>query len=626
MLNQLLLLSFWAEVMKLNQVLNHTNQVERSKFVNCIDKLCQDSKDDPELAKRLDMIDGQLKSASGNEITQLFTLIKKLFRKHIQEQIAIGGPQVSLLINILSRDGNCIATVPWIETLYSKEYKIIDELSSQLINAIDENESVDFERLSRLKIYRDCMSTAFKNDLKSNRTAKISEDERSILNTLADRLGLSREEIHAIEHAIDPIPELGIDEALEYLRENGIILINRRRAEIMIADEIVETLHDVFGKELHDKYTLRILRALSDSELSNILKNHGHKFRGVDRQEKIALIVHSGLSIRTVLAIDIHADDATQNQRKDCIKQLIEDMDLNIQRIGTRLQDRIDVLINYLRNTEEDEFNILSVSGYKELLDGLSKATPNVIERIRADFEVENKETLDPERLKALSITPLDILYLYSNDEVKTIRNDMALPKRGNPRTQIIESFASANDKLIENYHLLARRDLQGLFAAGIEIKEADIGLKFEEATRSILEQLGMNVDEDLRKDINTAKDKADIIVSLENDDVIIGEAKSFKNGQFAKYSSTSRQVKSYVKRCENNGHRVAQVLIVAPEFSADFIDAADMDTEINISLLEAHGLQKILSAFKQRRNPNFSPKLLTKGGLLKADLISKSI
>ncbi|MFA0464821.1 hypothetical protein AB4458_27130, partial [Vibrio sp. 10N.261.45.F1] len=87
-----------------------------------------------------------------------------------------------------------------------------------------------------------------------------------------------------------------------------------------------------------------------------------------------------------------------------------------------------------------------------------------------------------------------------------------------------------------------------------------------------------------------------------------------------------SRQVKAYVKRCEANGHRVAQVLIVAPAFSDDFVDAADMDTEINISLLEAEGLQKILAAFKQRRNPNFSPKLLTKGGLLKADLISKSI
>ncbi|XAW90467.1 hypothetical protein ABDK09_13780 [Vibrio sp. CDRSL-10 TSBA] len=176
------------------------------------------------------------------------------------------------------------------------------------------------------------------------------------------------------------------------------------------------------------------------------------------------------------------------------------------------------------------------------------------------------------------------------------------------------------------NYHLLASRDLQGLHDAGIDIKEADIGIKFEEITRSILEQLGMNVDEDLRKDINTAKDKTDIIVSLENDDVIIGEAKSFKNGEFAKYATTSRQVKSYVKRCEASGHRVAQVLIVAPAFSADFIDAADMDTEINISLLEANGLQKILAAYKQRRTPNFSPKLLTKGGLLKADLISKSI
>ncbi|MCG9649309.1 hypothetical protein L1D24_12105 [Vibrio brasiliensis] len=612
--------------MKLNQVLNHTNQVERSKFINCIDKLCQDNKSDPQLAKQLDKIDGQLKAASGNEINQLFSLVKEHFKKHIVEQVAIGGPQASLLINILARDGNCIATIPWIESLYAKEYSEINTLASSLVEEMKANESSDYDRLTRLDIYRDCMYTAFNNDLKSNRTAKISEDERGVLNVLSQRLGLSREEVNAIEHSVDPIPELGIEGALEYLRENGIILINRRRSEIMVADEVVEILHEVLGKEIHDKFVLRILRSLSDAELSNILKNHGYKTRGIERQDKISTIAHSGLSIRNILMSDIHSEDATQNQRKERIKLLIEDMDLDITRIGTRLQDRIDVLIEYLKTSEEDEFNALSVSGYKELLESLALTTPNVEERIRADFEIENKETLDPERLKALSITPLDILYLYSNDEIKTIRNDMGLARRGNPRSQIIDSFASANDKLIENYHLLACRDLQGLQAAGIDIKESDIGVKFEEATRSILEQLGMNVDEDLRKDINTAKDKADIIVSLENDDVIVGEAKSFKNGQFAKYSTTSRQVKAYVKRCETNGHRVAQVLIVAPEFSEDFIDAADMDTEINISLLEAAGLQKILAAYKQRRNPNFSPKLLTKGGLLKADLISKSI
>ncbi|MEZ8020728.1 hypothetical protein AB4176_12775 [Vibrio splendidus] len=86
------------------------------------------------------------------------------------------------------------------------------------------------------------------------------------------------------------------------------------------------------------------------------------------------------------------------------------------------------------------------------------------------------------------------------------------------------------NDRLIENYHLLACHDLQGLQSAGVDIEEADFGVKLEEAIRSILEQLGMTVDEDLRKDINTVKDKANIIISLENDDVIVGETKSLKN------------------------------------------------------------------------------------------------
>ncbi|WP_232312722.1 hypothetical protein [Enterovibrio coralii] len=542
------------------------------------------------------------------------------------EQIAVGGPQVSLLINILTRDGNCIATTHWIEQLYSKEYQAIDALSMLIEDDINNIESTSFCRHSRLKVYRNCVRTAFNNDLKINRTAKISEDERGILNTLAEGLGLSRDEMHAIEHTIDPIPELAIESALEYLRENGIIFINKRRSEVMIADEVVDILHDIQGKELHDKYALRILRSFSDAELSNILKSHGHKFRGVERQDKIATISHSGLSIRSILSNDLHSEDATQNERKERVKQLIDDMGLDIPKIGVRLQERIDVLTEFLKGLSDFEFSTLSVSGYREMLDALASCDPELEAKIKADFEIENKETIDPEKLKALNVTPFDILYLYSNDEIKVIRNDLGLPRRGNPRTQIIESFASANDRLIENYHLLASRDIQSLNSVGIDIKESEIGSKFEEVTRAIFEQLGMNVDEDLRKSINTAKDQSDIIISLENNDVIVGEVKSFKNGQFAKYSATSRQVKSYVKRCESNGFRVAQVLIIAPEFSEDFINSADMDTEINISLLEAKGLQKILSAYKSRRNPHFSPRLLTKGGLLKADLISKSI
>ena len=114
--------------------------------------------------------------------------------------------------------------------------------------------------------------------------------------------------------------------------------------------------------------------------------------------------------------------------------------------------------------------------------------------------------------------------------------------------------------------------------------------------------------------------------VECSEDDVIVGEAKTCKNGDFAKYSTTSRQVKAYVNRCEQAGKRVAQVLIVAPTFSDDFVESAEMDTEVNISLLEADGLKRILDAYKARRNPKFSAKLFTKGGLLKADLIAKNI
>ena len=67
-------------------------------------------------------------------------------------------------------------------------------------------------------------------------------------------------------------------------------------------------------------------------------------------------------------------------------------------------------------------------------------------------------------------------------------------------------------------------------------------------------------------------------------------------------------------------------MLIVAPRFSQDFISSAEMDPEINISLLEADGLKQIYDAFKSKRKASFPPKLLSKGGLLKAGLIAKSL
>ena len=614
--------------MKLNQVLSIVNQVEKSKFITSLDKLCFDAaKSNKKLAKTIDNIDGQIKNASGSEITQLYSAVRDFYKISVKEQILMNSAQTNLLVNILSRDGNCVARISWIESLYAKEWNILQVLAEELqaeIKSCDSDSPND--RSKALSIYYACIIKAYSNDKKNNRDSKITDDERSILNVLSAQLGLTADECAALEHLVDTIPKDGVLEALNILRDMGVVFISKKRQEIFIPDEIVELLNDIQGKDSADKHRLRLLRTFSDAELSNVLKAHGRKIRGIDRADKIDTIIHSGLSARELLATDMHTPEDNQNQRKDRLKQLIADLEIDTEKLGTTLDERIQLIITSLANASEKEFDSLSASGFKELMKTLEEHFPTIMKVIKAEFELEDNEIIDTEKLRALSITPHDILYLLSNDEVKTVRDSMKLSKRGNPRFSILECFASATDKLIDNYDTLARRDVNALREVGADVAEAEIGVKFEEVTKAIFEIMDLNIDEDVRKEINTSKDKADIIIALSDDDIIIGEAKTCKNGDFAKYSTTSRQVKAYVTRAESIGKRVAQVLIIAPSFSDDFIQSAEMDTEVNISLLEAKGLKLILDAFKSKRNPKFSAKLLTKGGLLKAELIAKTI
>ncbi|WP_197412076.1 hypothetical protein [Rheinheimera sp. EpRS3] len=589
------------------------------------------------LSQALGKVNRQIKDASGSEITHLFNAVATQYKNSVREKLALCDASMALLVNILTRDGNGIARISWIEQLYAREWETLDTLARQIQVDIESNLAEDYGHAHRLKIFRDCLHIAYKNDEKINRQANITDDERSILNTLAHHLKISHDELVAIEHLSEPIKAVKqtVDNCLQELRDMGVIFINRKSSEVFIPDEVVAVLNQIQGKELADKHLLRILRVLSDAELSNILKSYGKRIRGVSRGEKISTILHSGIAVRDMLSRDLYDDADNQNKRKERLKQLIADLDIDAERIGFTVDERIDVILESLNTAADREFDAISATGYKEMFDSLvqnfqgldAAGNPETLtQRIRQEYELEENEELNVERLRALSITPHDVLYLLTNDEVKELRDNLKLPKKGNPRSNILEAFANANDKLIENYAALAKRDLLTLKAVGIEINETDVGVKFEEATKTILEQLDLVVDEELRKSINTAKDKADIIISISDDDIIIGEAKTCKNGDFAKYSTTSRQIKAYVNRCENQGKRVAQVLIIAPSFSQDFIESAEMDTEVNISLLTAEGLKQIYDAYKAKRRPNFSAKLLTKGGLLKAELIAKSI
>ena len=614
--------------MKISQIISSINQVEKSKFITIIDKLCADAASvDKRIAKTVNKIDGQIKNASISEIGLLFDAVRDLFSKQLKESLSMASPQAILLINILTRDGNSVARISWIESLYTKEWDSINSLSLSLMAGIKACDSKSLDTLEfKLSLFHKCLKEAFQNDTKNNRQAKITDDERTILNVLATELNITNDEFSAIEHSIEPIPKDGILEALNFLRDLGILFISRKKQEVLVSEEIIEILNEIQGKDILDKHFLRILRTLSDAELSTILKNHDRKIRGVSRQEKISQIMHIGIKGKSLLTIDLFDGETNINQRKDRLKLLLSDLEIETGKIGTTLDERCDLIINHLNSCTDKELDALSASGFNELLKSLAEHFSDFNNLIVSAFELEPQIILDAEKLKALSISPNDILFLLPNNVIKEVRDSMGLPKKGNARQLILESFANATDRLIDNYELLARRDMNGIIGAGLDINEADIGLKFEEVTKAIFEELELNVDEDLRKEISTNKDKVDIVLSISEDDIIIGEAKTSKNGDFAKYSSTSRQVKSYVNKAENYGKRVAQVLIIAPSFSSDFVESAELDADINISLLEASGLKLILDAFRARRKPNFSSKLLTKGGLLKAKLIAKNI
>lgn len=98
--------------MKLNQIMSSVTQREKSKFIAILDKLCLDAAEgDKSLTRKIESIDGQIKNASGTEITQLYSAVKDFFMSELKKQLSMNSAQISLLINILTRDENCVARI-----------------------------------------------------------------------------------------------------------------------------------------------------------------------------------------------------------------------------------------------------------------------------------------------------------------------------------------------------------------------------------------------------------------------------------------------------------------------------------------------------------------------------------
>ena len=133
-------------------------------------------------------------------------------------------------------------------------------------------------------------------------------------------------------------------------------------------------------------------------------------------------------------------------------------------------------------------------------------------------------------------------------------------------------------------------------------------------------------MDENLKKQLNTTKDKADIILNLDDNNIIIIECKTIKESGYNKFSSVSRQIKSYVKLAENKGYNVVKSLLVAPDFSDEFVNECDLEFEINLSLITSKSLLNILDSFKVCKLKQLPYQLLMKDVLIKEERIIKAI
>ncbi len=121
-------------------------------------------------------------------------------------------------------------------------------------------------------------------------------------------------------------------------------------------------------------------------------------------------------------------------------------------------------------------------------------------------------------------------------------------------------------------------------------------------------------------------KNKLDIVLKINEKEIIIVECKTHKDKDFNKFSSVYRQVQAYQKRAQDMGFKVIKSLVVASQFSDDFVNECELDFELNLSLITAKTLLNILDAFKESRHQAFPYKLLMKDVLINESRIIKAI
>ncbi len=614
--------------MKLEKILDNLNSFEKNSFLKIIDSIVSSQ---PRNIKQIDKIltdtSRDLKNIDNINITKVFNLVEAEFAECITDEFVKTTSQLDILIDIISRDGNCIMKQDWFSRLYEKEIKNLKAKIKNFEKELkDEKSEMTEQRKRDYNIYLTCLKTAYTNDDANNLERKITSDEQAILITLSQQLGLSQEEIKLINYLIVPIQHYDIDTVINELKSIGVIFYSKKTSTIYVADEMVRLLRRLRGKEIADKFFRRVLRLIREPQINLICRQHSIDSK-LPLEQKINEIIFEGLSFSSVLMNDVHKNGTNLTEKKKFINELCDKgLKINPPLKGTLIDEKVGNLIKYFEDIEKDEKVGISLDGYEKLLIDLGTIIPKLNTQLKNEFELQEENVLKSAYLLDYNIKPRDILELIATSELENFCIKKELKTRGDIIHNILEGYKDSENLYLENYENIGFRNLSVLKDNGLIFKEAELGVKFEELTKTLFSKLGFDVDEVLRKKLNTAKDQIDIVINLGNNDLILIECKTVKESGYNKFSSVSRQLKSYANVAKINDYKVIKSLLVAPDFSDDFIKDCGLEYELNLSLITASSLVNILAGFKNSKLKQFPHNLLMRDVLIQEDRVLKAI
>lgn len=610
--------------MKLTKVFDQTNFQEKGSFYKILNNLIEKSTN-KDIEKILSNTNGQFKDIESENISKLFEIVKEDYLLFLEAEVAGSISQLDILIDILIRDGNAILKDNWFEELYKKQLKKLKDSSKEFIELLDsESKEVDDQRKRDYKIYRECVRISYSNDESNNFDKKVTQDEYSILKTLSNQLELSNEEIRLIHYSVIPITIIEKDALIKLLKDLGIIIFSKKTSSVYVPDEIVKILRDLRGKSIADKYYRRLLGQYKDPIINLVSKKHNISSK-LDRDQKIKQIISQGITINSLLTNDVYKDPITVNEKKKELNTLM--VSLGIEPKGVTMEDKIQLIINHFNTLENDEKLGISSDGYNALCLDLKTILPDFNNVLINEFEFrDDSEILQSELLIDYNIKPRDILDLLTKDQLKVFCAAKEIKSRGDLIDNILDAYTDSENIYIENYVHLGVRDLNVLKINNIQLTAAEIGIKYEDVTKRLLSDLGFNIDESLRAKINTSKDKIDVLINLGNNEVIIVECKTAKSTQYNKFSACSRQMKAYHQNATHNGFRVIKSLLIAPDFTQDFIDECEMEIDLNLSLITSDVLYNIWNGFKSAKHQVFPVNLLMRDALISDEKILKAL